>query len=435
MPKRNATTELTDRNWDQEDEVEEAGTFNLADEEELKKRPKLKARRTVNTEGGRTGGGLFSGFALTPVGSMATPSSGSGLLFGTATTAQTKSNGSAQNSQMNGKDSKDNPEYLRQLKTLNNNILAWIQKHVGENPYCILTPSFRDYEKHLRDLEEKYGVHASGTTGNVPRTAEEPQKPAVSLSGSASQPAKGVSFGQSKPDTNDNTSMNSMMKASGSAEKKESKAPAFGGFSFGQSTNGSLLSQGGSFGGSSLAGSSLAGSSFGASGSSFGGLSQKPFSFASQASAGSSGTSQSQSQGEGQGAEDEEYVPPKPEVREIKEDGAVYTKRCKLFYQRDGQWVDRGVGNLHLKPTDGGRTQLIVRADTNLGNILLNILLSSTLPTKKQGKNNVFLVCVPNPPINQKDDSSAPVPMLIRVKTSEDADELLAKLEECKESG
>jgi nuclear pore complex protein Nup50 len=57
------------------------------------------------------------------------------------------------------------------------------------------------------------------------------------------------------------------------------------------------------------------------------------------------------------------------EVREIKEDGAVYTQRCKLFYQKDGQWVDRGVGNIHIKPTDSGKAQLIVRADTNLGEL------------------------------------------------------------------
>ena len=68
------------------------------------------------------------------------------------------------------------------------------------------------------------------------------------------------------------------------------------------------------------------------------------------------------------------------------------------------------------------------------GNILLNILLSPSMPTKRQGKNNVFLVCVPNPPINTKEPSTDPTPMLIRVKTGEDADELFAKLEELKGS-
>ena len=41
--------------------------------------------------------------------------------------------------------------------------------------------------------------------------------------------------------------------------------------------------------------------------------------------------------------------------------------RCKLFYQKDGAWTERGVGHLHLKKIDE-KTQLLVRADTNLGN-------------------------------------------------------------------
>lgn len=40
--------------------------------------------------------------------------------------------------------------------------------------------------------------------------------------------------------------------------------------------------------------------------------------------------------------------------------------RCKLFYQRDGKWNEKGVGFLHLKKPDG-KAQLVVRADTNLG--------------------------------------------------------------------
>lgn len=42
--------------------------------------------------------------------------------------------------------------------------------------------------------------------------------------------------------------------------------------------------------------------------------------------------------------------------------------RCKLFYQKEGAWVEKGVGNLHLKPC-GEKTQMVMRADTNLGNI------------------------------------------------------------------
>lgn len=66
------------------------------------------------------------------------------------------------------------------------------------------------------------------------------------------------------------------------------------------------------------------------------------------------------------------------------------------------------------------------------GNILLNIMLNSSIPTKRQGKNNVSIICIPNPPIDPKIDEKKPVSMLIRVKTGDDADELLEKLEEAK---
>ena len=137
--------------------------------------------------------------------------------------------------------------------------------------------------------------------------------------------------------------------------------------------------------------------------------------------------------------------------------------RCKLFFKKGESWQDKGVGNLHLKPCDG-KTQLLIRADTNLGesqntliivygviicccsvtsvllsyvftagNILLNILLTSSVPASRQGKNNVLLVCVPNPPLDEKkpDDTTA-VSMLIRVKAAADADELLEKISDAK---
>lgn len=66
-----------------------------------------------------------------------------------------------------------------------------------------------------------------------------------------------------------------------------------------------------------------------------------------------------------------------------------------------------------------------------LGNILLNIMVHSSVPCSRTGKNNVMVVCVPNPPVDDKNPST-PVPMLIRVKTAEDADELHKLLQEKK---
>jgi nuclear pore complex protein Nup50 len=53
--------------------------------------------------------------------------------------------------------SRENPDkskYFSQLKALNENVAAWIKKHVDSNPYCILTPIFNDYEKHLAGIEK-----------------------------------------------------------------------------------------------------------------------------------------------------------------------------------------------------------------------------------------------------------------------------------------
>lgn len=47
-------------------------------------------------------------------------------------------------------------KFLKSLKGLNESVLRWVESHVQKNPYCILTPVFKDYDKHLADLEEKY---------------------------------------------------------------------------------------------------------------------------------------------------------------------------------------------------------------------------------------------------------------------------------------
>jgi nuclear pore complex protein Nup50 len=275
-------------------------------------------------------------------------------------------------------------------------VAKWIKDHVDKNPYCILTPIFKDYEKHLAEIE-KLNPETNPDSG----TSQSEEKSAA-------------------PPTKINIESKSEMST--------------GGFSFGQSTSSSLLSGGmkpssstPSFGASFGASSTATTSGF--SGFNFkpatgGSMEMKPFLFATSRPAESSGDSKDA---------EEAYEPPKSEVEAVKEDDAFYTKRCKLFYQKEGAWIEKGVGNLFLKPC-GGKTQMLMRADTNLGNILLNIMLNSSIPTKRQGKNNVSVICIPNPPIDAKMDEKKPVSMLIRVKTGEDADELLDKLTKAKES-
>lgn len=41
---------------------------------------------------------------------------------------------------------------MSSLKNLNESVLSWIKSHVDKNPFCILTPVFKDYEKHLEEI-------------------------------------------------------------------------------------------------------------------------------------------------------------------------------------------------------------------------------------------------------------------------------------------
>merc|ERR1712150_30360 len=177
-----------------------------------------------------------------------------------------------------------------------------------------------------------------------------------------------------------------------------SGAGSTGGFTFGGAkpadSTASSSTTGFTFGGASSGGTASAGIFGGSSGVGGGFGSAGGFSFASKPS------ESAKSEGDGATA-DAEYQPPKNEVAEVKEEGAFYTKRCKLYFKKGETWQEKGLGNLHLKPCSG-KTQLLIRADTNLGNILLNIMLSSSMPMGRQGKNNVSLMCVPNPPLDEK---------------------------------
>jgi nuclear pore complex protein Nup50 len=34
-------------------------------------------------------------------------------------------------------------------------VSQWIKSHVDKNPFCILSPIFRDYERYLAEIDEK----------------------------------------------------------------------------------------------------------------------------------------------------------------------------------------------------------------------------------------------------------------------------------------
>lgn len=402
MAKRTATTELTDRNWDHEEEPEEAGEFSKASNDALKQRHIIKAKRKNSTSDTGTGAAFtgFGGFAFKPT-QTSTPLLGFGqktepkISFGQKTETawndqpDSTSRSKKQNGEVNAvgqsqttSASSNKPDYLSNLKALNNSVLEWISQHVRKNPYCILTPIFKDYERHLSELEKgKEKSESNGSTSQPSEQQMETVKQKVSEL-RPTPPKTGLTFG---------------MGQLSAAKTLGGPSPApFTGFGF----------------------KPMQGNAASTSGFSFAvGKSEPP--------------KQLGTVSEGAAGDEDEYVPPKPEVKLVEEEGSLYSKKCKLFYQKDGAWTERGVGHLHLKKIDE-KTQLLVRADTNLGNILLNIMLTSSVPLVKQGKNNISMVCVPNPPVDPKADTQKPVPMLIRVKTSEDADELLTKMNELK---
>lgn len=417
MAKRRADKELTDRNWDQEDEPEEAGEIEIANEDTLKSRQILKGkRRGAATSQNKEFSG-FAGFSFKPT-AASTP-------FSFNTRSVTNGNADKDVKQMeqvkepNGQTKppppsnggeKKNSSYLGSLKNLNESVLAWIKSHVEKNPFCILTPVFKDYEKHLSDIMK------NKDEGQTEKMDEDVKSKVDAKSVAETKTTPSFQFG------------NTTASATTANEVKTSSAPTF---SFGKSatsstttnyTESKTIGSGFQFGTSTTNTSAASG---------FAGFNFKPSTQVQNPASGFSFAVNKPTEGEGAASqeEDEEYVPPKPESTEISEEGSVYSIKCKLFYQKDGAWAERGVGYLHLKPSND-KLQMVVRADTTLGNIILNIIISPSMPLQRQGKNNVSLVCVPNPPVDKKADPNKPIPMLIRVKTTEDADQLLEKMEE-----
>lgn len=112
-------------------------------------------------------------------------------------------------------------------------------------------------------------------------------------------------------------------------------------------------------------------------------------------------------------------------MEKVIESDHIFTVRCKVFVKKDDKFNVLGVGNLYIKSiAKSEKVQVIVRADNNLGNLLCNFVLSESIPIKRSGSKDVLLVCLPTP-----DVEPPPVPLIIRVKNSEEADKLSAVLE------
>ena len=327
-------------------------------------------------------------------------------------------------------------KYYSKLKGLNESVSDWIKKHVEQTPLCILTPIFKDYEKYLKEIQDEYGsvkgvdekLDNKFITGETKTQFGSTTTKPVATTGSNSA---GSSIFNASPSSK---SVFGTQSSTAAATDKSEKSGSFS-FGIGSSTNTS-----------STITTSSAGFSFGAiTSSTASAVTSSPFSFATTTSTtASNGTAAPFSFGIGkpfsfnsnvkqntdttEETNEEEDSPPKVEFTPVVEDNTVFDKRCKVFVKKDGNFVDKGVGTLYIKKVEeSGKHQLLVRANTNLGTILVNLILVSAIPTQRMGKNNVMLVCIPTP-----DSKPPPTPILIRVKTSEEADELLETLNKYK---
>ncbi|XP_061705717.1 nuclear pore complex protein Nup50 isoform X1 [Cydia pomonella] len=302
--------------------------------------------------------------------------------------------------------------YYTKLKGLNESVSDWIKQHVEKTPLCILSPIFKDYEKHLKEIQAEYqgpdsndatNKHSETTSIIVGSKAEPTAMKSSPFTGSSSL------FSSSNLKTNTTSPFSTQSSPNSFGEKginsvsSASSPPKTQGFSFG--INSSPQS-------STIMTNSTASTSF-----SFG--VGKPFSISNFSAP------KSTEEEKNKEADDE---PPKVEYTPVVEKDSVYEKKCKIFVKKDGNFADRGVGTLYIKKIEESeKYQLLVRANTNLGNVILNLILATAIPTQRMGKNNVMMVCIPTP-----DAKPPPTSILIRVKTSEEADELLETLNKYK---
>ncbi|KAL7034375.1 hypothetical protein ACKWTF_007936 [Chironomus riparius] len=419
--KRTANTDLNHDNWNEEHESEDAGEFKKASEDILQQRNKKVARRRmVAGNDDKTPAsnpfGAFGGFG------SSTPAASSPFSFlsklpavAPQTTTTNKTNGEVKSSsEINKTEKLDNSAYFNKVKSLNTAFVDWIKSNIDENKgLCDLTPIFKDYDKYMKECKDLKGKKIPESKTEEKETTKSTftfGKPASTNSSSF------VSAPDSTPSIFSSIPKSDTLSPTKSAESKP--------FSFGIAPSNSItnnLSTAPSF-------------SFGLQKTStaitstpvplFGNLTSTPsvpFSFSNVGQNNTTTSTETKTN-----EEETEEEPPKNEFVPVVEEDSLYSKRCKVFVKSGADYADRGIGTLFLKKVDD-KVQLIVRADTNLGNILLNIIICDGLPTSRLGKNNVMIVCLPTP-----ESKPPPIPVLVRVKTAVEADELLATLEKYK---
>jgi len=160
MAKRRALKQLTQENADIDDDEEEAGQFQSADSDALASRTIRVAKRRIPGGSGNTSEGStsspfasFSGFSTAPKNAP--------FSFFSKTAAP-----SVETQSKVDTDSAV-PKDAELLKSLNLSFLKWIKDHLEKNPYVVLIPVLKDYEKHLATLNLKSETGKSTLNSSV----------------------------------------------------------------------------------------------------------------------------------------------------------------------------------------------------------------------------------------------------------------------------
>ena len=111
------------------------------------------------------------------------------------------------------------------------------------------------------------------------------------------------------------------------------------------------------------------------------------------------------------------------------DDGSLLSLRAKLFYKKQDEYTELGVGTLKVQSSNGQSVCLLLRNDTSIGNILMNVRVTADVPMTLT-KNNVIVVCPANPPLGKGAGEGGVVTYLIRVKTVQLAEKLHTTIKE-----
>ncbi|GMS89433.1 hypothetical protein PENTCL1PPCAC_11608 [Pristionchus entomophagus] len=135
----------------------------------------------------------------------------------------------------------------------------------------------------------------------------------------------------------------------------------------------------------------------------------------------STGGPSTTTEGGTEGDEEGEYVPPKAEVVENKEEDAKISLKCAVFKLEGKEYAKLGVGQLHVKENEG-KSSLLVRAATATGTIWVNGRVDGTMTAEKATEDKIRVTL----PVS----SSEMKTFLIRIGTKEDAAKVLTTLKE-----